>query len=255
MRRRVNQTPGTPPEQFITSVREALGRKAGPPEHPYSRMQETGDSVAERGRATLERLSANRRTNVEELARVAELRGWMVHRASGVEDAVGYVCRLAEKQEAKRVVRSAEGVFDDVPMDDALSALGASVQVMAREHESDGTFNPADADLGVTGVDYAIAETGSVVILPRRGVSRLTSLLPPVHVALVKPSQTLESLDDLYLLRRLAYLRDGADAGAYMNFITGPSRTADIEQTLVIGAHGPRETHMVILDWGDGDDS
>ena len=101
----------------------------------------------------------------------------------------------------------------------------------------------------MTGVDYAIAETGTVVILPRRGVSRLTSLLPPVHVALVKPSQTLESLDDLYFLRRVAYLRDGVDGGSYMNFITGPSRTADIEQTLVIGAHGPRETHMVILDW------
>ena len=198
----------------------------------------------------MERLSANVRANVDELARVAELRGWVVHGASGVEDAVGYVCQLAEKLEAKRVVRSAEEVFGDVPMDDALSALGASVQVMVRKNDGAVAFNPADADLGVTGVDYAIAETGSVVILPRRGVSRLTSLLPPVHIALVKPSQTLESLDDLYLLRRLAYLRDGADAGAYMNFITGPSRTADIEQTLVIGAHGPRETHMVILDWG-----
>ena len=246
----MNQTPGTPPEQFIASVREALGRRSGPPEQPYARMQEKRDSVEERGRATLERVAANVRTNVDELARVAELRGWVVHRASGVEDAVGYVCRLAEKLEAKRVVRSAEDVFDDVPMDDALSALGASVQVMARKNDGAGSFNPSEADLGVTGVDFAIAETGSVVILPRRGVSRLTSLLPPVHVALVKPSQTLEGLDDLYLLRRLAYLRDGADAGAYMNFITGPSRTADIEQTLVIGAHGPRETHMVILDWG-----
>ena len=101
---------------------------------------------------------------------------------------------------------SVEEVFNDVPLDDALSSLGATVQVMAREDESAGLFNPADADLGVTGVDYAIArrcETGTAVVLPRGGVSRLTSLLPPVHVALVKPSQTLESLDDLYLLRRL----------------------------------------------------
>lgn len=241
---------GTPPEQFITSVREALGRKAGPPERPYARMLEERASVAERERAMQERLSANRRGNVDELARVAALRGWVVHRAAGVEDAVGYVCRLTEQLEARRVVRSVQEVFKDVPMDDALSSLGATVQVMARGEESSGIFDPADADLGVTGVDYAIAETGTAVILPRRGVSRVTSLLPPVHVALVKPSQTLEGLDDLYLLRRLAYLRDGADAGSYMNFITGPSRTADIEQTLVIGAHGPRETHMVILDWG-----
>ena len=227
-----------------------MGRKAGPPEQPYARMEEDQPSVEERERAMHERLSSNRPANVDELARVAALRGWMVHRASGVEDAVGYVYQLAQKMEARRVVRSVQEVFDDVPIDDALSLLGAKVQVMAREEESAGSFNPADADLGVTGVDYAIAETGTAVILPRRGVSRVTSLLPPVHVALVRPSQTLEGLDDLYLLRRLAYLRDGADAGSYMNFITGPSRTADIEQTLVIGAHGPRETHMVILDWG-----
>ena len=241
---------GTPPGEFIASVREALGRKAGPPERPYDRMVEERASVEKRARAMQEGLAVNRRANVDELARVATLRGWVVHRAAGVEDAVGYVYQLAEKMEARRVVRSLEGVFDDVPLDDALSSLGASVQVMAREDESAGSFNPTDADLGVTGVDFAIAETGSVVILPRRGVSRVTSLLPPVHVALVKPSQTLESLDDLYLLRRVAYLRDGVDAGSYMNFITGPSRTADIEMTLVVGAHGPREVHMVILDWG-----
>ncbi len=240
---------GTPPEQFLASVRKALGRRPGPPERPYDRMLEKRASVAERERAMQVRLSENRGANVEELARVAELRGWVVHRAAGVEDAVGYVCQLAENLVARRVVRSVQEVFDDVPMDDALSSLGASVQVMAKEDESSGSFNPTDADLGITGVDYAIAETGTVVVLPRRGVSRVTSLLPPVHVALVKPSQTLEGLDDLYLIRRAAYLRDGVDAGPYMNFITGPSRTADIEQTLVIGAHGPRETHMVILDW------
>ena len=245
----MTETLGTPPEQFIASVREALGRKAGPPERPYARILEKQASVEERERAMQERLSVNQRDNVNELARVAVLRGWVVRRAAGVEDAVGYMCQLAEKMEARRVVRSVQEVFDDVPLDDALSSLGATVQVMAQGDESAGGFNPADADLGVTGVDYAIAETGTAVILPRRGVSRVTSLLPPVHVALVKPSQTLEGLDDLYLLRRLAYLKDGADAGSYMNFITGPSRTADIEQTLVIGAHGPRETHMVILDW------
>jgi L-lactate dehydrogenase complex protein LldG len=66
-------------------------------------------------------------------------------------------------------------------------------------------------------------------------------------VALVRRAEVLENLDDLYLLRRLEYHRKGGNFGTYMNFITGPSRTADIEQTLVIGAHGPRETHMIIL--------
>ena len=61
------------------------------------------------------------------------------------------------------------------------------------------------------------------------------------------------TLDDLFALRRLEFYRngdgrDGGDMGSYLNFISGPSRTADIEQTIVVGVHGPREVHLVLLD-------
>ena len=102
------------------------------------------------------------------------------------------------------------------------------------------------ADIGVTGVDYVIAETGTCVILPRKGVSRLTSLVPPVHVAVVEKGQVLETRDDLFALKRQELLEKG-DWGSYMSFITGPSRTADIEQTLTIGVHGPGEVHIVLV--------
>jgi L-lactate dehydrogenase complex protein LldG len=55
------------------------------------------------------------------------------------------------------------------------------------------------------------------------------------------------TLDDVFLLRRLDYYRNSGDMGSYLNFITGPSRTADIEQTLVVGVHGPKEVHLVLL--------
>ena len=76
------------------------------------------------------------------------------------------------------------------------------------------------AGMGVTGVDYAIAETGSAVIVARQGASRLVSLLPPVHVAIVERGQALPSLDELFALLRERY--GAADFESYMNIITGP---------------------------------
>ena len=243
----ITESLGTPPERFIASVRRSLGRSGGEPSHPYPPLQEGIASIEERALKTLQRLDKERDSIVAELARVGALRGWKVYMADNGEAALDYIHRLSQDTAAKLVVRSDEEVFHQAPVDNMLEGLGAKIQVMARGHPSAGSFDPATADLGITGADYAIAETGTVVLLPRQGVSRLVSLLPPVHVALVRRAQVLESLDDLYLLRRLEYHRKGGDVGTYMNFITGPSRTADIEQTLVIGAHGPRETHMIIL--------
>ena len=241
---------GIPKESFIRSVRQALGRVSSDPDEGYALLQEDLPSLEERAQKVLERLRGSQGRLVQELARVAELRGWMVHQAPDSEAALDYIRGLVQEKGAGLVVRSDQEVFDRVPVDGLLESLDVSVMVMARGQDTTDGLDPASADLGITGVDYAIAETGTAVLLPRRGLSRLVSLLPPVHLALVRPAEVLETLDDLYLLRRLAYHRSQGDMGSYISFITGPSRTADIEQTLVIGAHGPKETHMVIL--GEG---
>jgi L-lactate dehydrogenase complex protein LldG len=100
------------------------------------------------------------------------------------------------------------------------------------------------ADIGVTGVDYAVAETGTCVLAAGPDSSRMTSLIPPVHVAVVEPQQVLANLDELFVLLGEMF---GTRQTRYVNLISGPSRTGDIEQTLVIGAHGPKEAHMVII--------
>ena len=238
---------GIPKESFLRSVRQALGRVHGDPDESYALLQEDVPSLEERAKKVLDRLRGSRGRLAQELARVTELRGWMVCQAPNNEAALDYIQGLVQEKGAGLVVRSNQEVFDGVPVDGLLKSVGASVMVMARGHDAGHDFDPALADLGITGVDYAIAETGTAVLLHRSGVSRLVSLLPPVHLALVRPAEVLETLDDLYLLRRLAYHRGQGDMGSYMSFITGPSRTADIEQTLVIGAHGPKEAHMVIL--------
>ena len=108
-----------------------------------------------------------------------------------------------------------------------------------------GRVAAAQAGIGVTWADWAIAETGTLVQLAGRGRARSTSLLPPVHVALVRPERVLARRSEL-----IAVLREGKPAArlpSQVVLITGPSRTGDIENDLTIGVHGPGEVHVLIL--------
>ena len=241
---------GVPKAEFLRSVREALGREDVPPAEPYPRLTETQAELEDQAAQIRRRLEENLPALLDKLAEMAALGGWSVHRASGVEEAIGYIESVARDSEATTIVRSAQDIFDEIPVDAALTNLGLKVTTVLRDGENSREALREEirrSDIGITGADYAVAETGSLIILPRRGLSRLVSLVPPVHIALVRPEEILESLDDLFLLRRLEYHQRGGEMGSYLNFITGPSRTADIEMTIVEGVHGPKEVHMVIL--------
>jgi len=101
----------------------------------------------------------------------------------------------------------------------------------------------ATIDVGITSADYALADTGSLVMFTESNESRLLSLLPPCHIAVISSSKIVASLDDVFRLRPLP----GAQSSA-MVVITGPSRTADIEMRLVRGVHGPGEIHVIIIE-------
>ena len=243
---------GTSQSDFIASVRRALGRSGIDAVEPVS--PRAGDGLEELEARAVElkqRLMDSRDKLVSRLSDTAALRGWQVHRVSHGEAAVGVVVDVASSVGAQRVARSSQEVFSEVSVDKALGTAGMEVGTAVMGDGRDRNEVRQDivrSDVGITGADYAVAETGSVVVVPRAGLSRLVSLVPPVHVALVRPRDVVESLDDVFLLRRLEYFQKGGDMGSYLNFITGPSRTADIEQTIVIGVHGPKEVHMVLLD-------
>jgi L-lactate dehydrogenase complex protein LldG len=106
----------------------------------------------------------------------------------------------------------------------------------------------ARAELGLSGVDYVIAETGTLVLTAQAGQMRGVSLLPPVHVAVARTSQVIATLADYLLLVQ----QEGADVqqalSSCVSFVTGPSRTGDIELKLTVGVHGPGDLHLVLLD-------
>lgn len=101
----------------------------------------------------------------------------------------------------------------------------------------------AASDFGVTSADYALADTGSLVMLSSPQEARMISLLPPAHIAVVPCDRILTGLDEL-----LSILPRPAEQTSSMVLITGPSRTADIEQILVRGVHGPGVIHVVVVE-------
>jgi iron-sulfur cluster protein len=108
-----------------------------------------------------------------------------------------------------------------------------------------------NADMGITGANIAIAETGTLVLVTNEGNGRLVSTLPPVHVAVVGVEKIVPSLDEATeILKLLAPSATGQKSSVYVSFTTGPSRSADIELSLSIGVHGPKEVHIVLVDNG-----
>ena len=98
------------------------------------------------------------------------------------------------------------------------------------------------AEIGISGVDLAIADTGSLLVQARPGQERVTSLLPRTHVALVHETQIVPDMNSAFAWLAEQPLSDN------VTLITGPSKTGDIELQLTTGVHGPGHWHVLLVD-------
>ncbi|HZX32755.1 MAG TPA: lactate utilization protein C [Rhodocyclaceae bacterium] len=102
-----------------------------------------------------------------------------------------------------------------------------------------------DADrIGITGCFCAVAETGTLMLLSGPDTPATVSLLPEIHIAIVPVARIVATMEDAFALLRA----EKGELPRAVNFISGPSRTGDIEQTIVLGAHGPCRVHLVLVD-------
>ena len=204
-------------EQVLHKVRAALGRRRGQaPEPPPILSLETAD------------------LDVEERVRLL------------IKNFPGQCIRAESQDEAREyvsgVLAGRRGVASRAPF---LRTTGiSSLPGVASNIGDESTLRRvcAEADVGLTSADYALADPGALVLLSTSREDRIVSLLPPVHIAVIPAGCILAGIDDLF-----SALPDPAAVSSAMVIIAGPSRTGDIEMSLVHGVHGPREVHVVVV--------
>jgi L-lactate utilization protein LutC len=207
-------------EAILGQVRSHLGRIPDqPPEGlPEARIRVPEMSRAARVELLMKRVIALSGTAVQ-VADNAEARDLVLRLTGGAEAVASNSPVLAEAG-----ITAIPGVQTGFTSEAALRAVCAT------------------APFGISSADYALCDTGTLVMMASPAEARLISLLPPVHIAVVPAERILTGLDELFALDPRP-----ADHTSSTVFITGPSRTADIEQLLVRGVHGPGEIHLIIV--------
>lgn len=166
--------------------------------------------------------------------------------ASGEEGVKDFLSELIMSRSIHAAALSDAPIFDRLNLRDWLGGrLERLVTVPPADLPSRYTrlkAELADVPLGITSCRFAIADTGTVLITMDDETNRLMSLLPMIHVVLFTPEQLVPNLSQA--LRRI---RADGDLGRAITLISGPSRTGDIELTLTVGVHGPKEIHAILV--------
>jgi len=250
--------------RFLAGVRRALG-VGTPREAPPGLFHR---SPSPRSRELLERI--RRRAGKETRSLMGRLKAAAgplkidLHCVSGPADAAAVIARIAaeaspEWGDRKEVAAWRHWRIEslrlsdvlDVPVffsepDDRLPPAAARRQLQRRLSKS---------VIGVTAAEFCLADTATVVLRTRPGQARGVSLLPSVHVAVVESGRLIADLAELYALLRWDPDQRADGLSTCLTLVSGPSKTADIEATLVHGAHGPRALHLIVVDRGKSLDS
>ena len=246
-------------QAFISNIRKAL-RKSG-------RTQLRGETLfapvdAERGKSITDRIRLRSPEQQLQLLEVLTQQAVPLHMpvipVNGLGAATAAVCQLVRQKkpewgDVKSVAAWQHPIIEELNLPDALAADRIAVHLPETSAEADDLYRArmrtqvVESFIGITAADYCLAETATLVLGTGPGRARSISLVPSIHIAVISLEQIIADLTELYAL-----LKQGADGGQdilsnCLTFITGPSKTADIELNMVHGAHGPRELHLVVL--------
>jgi L-lactate dehydrogenase complex protein LldG len=179
----------------------------------------------------------------------------VAYRVTSMNELESVFQKILVLAETPAIALSRNPILKELHIAERLAALNKLATSWGAGGGPEGTHSLADfnkasfaAGAGITGVDFVLAESGTLVLSSATEGVQVASLAPPIHVALFRRHQIVGSLDEVLAKLPISSSPNRPSANRSVVFITGTSRTADIEQILIKGVHGPREVHAILVE-------
>jgi L-lactate dehydrogenase complex protein LldG len=223
----------TKQEQFMNSIAGRLGhaRLTNAPPHPFKGAPEFWKSFEWSSEERVQHFTSN-----------FEAAGGHVYRLPNMQEVQSFICGKVKELSAQNIICQNELELNNLQLEDNL--VDVVVSQWNSKSDEDWIAHAAESDIGIVMADYAVAHTGSLVVLSSKDKGRSVSLLPTVLITIM-PLERLKTTLGEVLIDFDKAGRDQLPAG--IHFISGPSRSADIENDLTIGVHGPGVVFTVIV--------
>ncbi len=243
--------------EFIETVKKALNRRGSDVRslEDMIRKQPDADDIR-----LLEAIrNRDGKMRIDLLDRITETGKMLNMVVISAKDTVSMTTAIAEIAaaensewgEKKSVVAWNHPLVESLDLFTALEPLNIPVHfpnsMTGTDRQAKFRMHAESALIGITSADYCVAETATMTMKSRMGRPRCVSLLPSIHIAIIRLDQILSTLKELYMLLKWDPDEQSEGLSDCLTFITGPSKTADIEATLVQGAHGPRALYLFVL--------
>ncbi len=241
--------------EFIRKIKKALGRQDHDPD---LKLNLFADKLSDETRAVLarikERSATERQKLLDTLLEAAKPINLKVTACQNSHSAATALADLVREKAPewggkKSVVAWEHPLIESLNLPEALAEQGVPV-FFADLQKTDAENlrrRIIDSYIGITSADFCLADTATLVMKTRPGQARSVSLVPSIHVAVIEQSQVIVDLKELYALLKWDPQLSKEGLTNCMTFVSGPSKTADIEATMVHGAHGPREVYVFVI--------
>lgn len=250
--------------RFLDTIRAALGRADAPPVDFQSVIDNDLEKTYKDALAAIANRTVDQKNellkNLEQAAQPLNLK---VKPVKDFQTAAASIAELVQSKQPewgthKQVVAWQHPLVDKLDLTALLAEHNipvvfteqlskAATAEKIEKHRRQVRQSCEDAFIGVTAADFCVAETATLVMKTRPGCARSVSLVPSIHVAVIKLSQIVSNLKELYAHLKWDSAHKAEGLTNCMTFISGPSKTADIEFVMVHGAHGPREVYIYVI--------